>query len=97
METERNFANIARRVIDPEDDGQSRQQFMSDSPWSGQPVLQQVQKEIAATPGLSTSGVLILDESADEKAGVSTTDGWGRSKWASRHLSGLCQGVHLGL
>jgi SRSO17 transposase len=69
METERNFANIARRVIDPDDDGQNLQQFMSDSPWSGQPVLQQVQKEIAATPGLSTGGVLILDESADEKAG----------------------------
>ena len=69
METERNFANIARRVIDPDDDGQNLQQFMSDSPWSKQPVLQQVQGEITATPGLSTGGLLILDESADEKAG----------------------------
>lgn len=69
METERNFANISRRVIDPNDDGQNMQQFMSDSPWSSQAVLQQVQREIAATPGLSTGGVLILDESPDEKAG----------------------------
>lgn len=27
METKRNFANIARRVIDPDDDGQNLQQF----------------------------------------------------------------------
>jgi SRSO17 transposase len=69
METKRDFVNIARRVIDPDDDGQNMQQFMTDSPWSIQPILQQVQREIAATPGLSTGGVLILDESAEEKAG----------------------------
>ena len=69
METERNFANIARRVIDPDDDGQNLQQFMSDSPWSIPSVVQQVQREIAATPGLSSGGVLILDESAEERAG----------------------------
>ena len=33
MDTKRNYANIARRVIDPEDDGQNLQHFMSDSPW----------------------------------------------------------------
>lgn len=69
METKRNFANIARRVIDLDDDGQNLQQFMSESPWPAQWALQQVRREIAATPGLSTGGVLILDESADEKAG----------------------------
>jgi SRSO17 transposase len=69
MNSERNFANIARRVSDPDDDGQDLQQFMSDSPWSSQAVMQQVQREIAATPELSTGGMLILDESADEKAG----------------------------
>jgi SRSO17 transposase len=69
METQRNYANIARRVIGPEDDGQNVQQFMSDSPWSAQAVIQQVQREITATPGLSRGGVLLLDESADEKAG----------------------------
>lgn len=69
MKTERNFANIARRVTDPDDDGQNLQQFMSDSPWLGRVVIQQVQADITATPELSTGGVLILDESADEKAG----------------------------
>jgi SRSO17 transposase len=77
METERNFANIARRVTGPDEDGQNLQQFMSDSPWPGQTVTQQVQREIAATPGLSTGGVLILDESASEKAG-SKSAGAGR-------------------
>jgi SRSO17 transposase len=69
METERNYANIARRVISPDEDGQNVQHFMSDSPWSAQAVIQQIQKEIIATPGLSEGGVLLLDESADEKAG----------------------------
>ena len=69
METERNFANIARRVANPDDDGQNLQQFMSDSPWLAQTVMQQVQREIAATPALCTGGVLLLDESPDEKAG----------------------------
>ena len=77
MDTERNFANIARRVADPDDDGQDLQQFMSDSPWLAQNVIQQVQREIAATPALSTGGVVLLDESANEKAG-SKSAGAGR-------------------
>ena len=68
METKRNFANIARRVIDPDDDGQSLQQFISDSPWSGQAVFDQIQAEIVARPELS-GGMLTVDESADECAG----------------------------
>jgi len=69
METRRNFVNIACRVISPQDDGQNLQHFMSDSPWPAQAAMRQVQREIATTPGLRTGGVLILDESADEKAG----------------------------
>jgi len=69
MDTKRNYANIARRVNGLEDDGQNVQQFMSDSPWSAQAVIQQVQAEIKATPELRQGGVLLLDESADEKAG----------------------------
>ena len=87
MDTDRTFANIARRVIDPRDDGQNLQQFMSDSPWSAQAVVRQVQTEMAATPTLSTGGVLLLDESADEKAGAKSAgaarqynDGWARSR-----------------
>jgi len=69
MKNERNFANIARRVTGPEEDGQNLQQFVSDSPWIAQAGIQQVQREITATPGLQHGGVLLLDESADEKAG----------------------------
>jgi len=42
---------------------------MSNSPWSAWTVIQQVQVEIATTQGLEQGGVLILDESADAKAG----------------------------
>lgn len=69
MNGKRNYANIDRRVVDPERDGQNLQQFMSDSPWAAQPPIQQVQQEIARTPGLEQGGVLLLDESAEEKAG----------------------------
>ena len=72
MDTDRTYANIARRVVDPADDGQNLQQFMSDSPWSAQAVIQQVQHELAATPALHTGGMLILDESAEERAGDHT-------------------------
>lgn len=68
-ETKRNFVNIARRVIGPQDDGQNIHHFMSESPWVGQAVIQQVQREIATRPELRTGGVLLLDESAEEKAG----------------------------
>lgn len=70
METQRTFANMARRLIAPDADGQNLQQFMSDSPWSAAAVLAQVRGKIAATPALRTGGVLLLDESADEKAGA---------------------------
>ena len=81
MDTNRTFANIARRVIDPGDDGQNLQQFMSDSPWSAQAVVRQVQTELALTPALGTGGVLILDESAEEKAGA-------KSAGAARQYNG---------
>ena len=68
MESKRNFANIARRVIDLDDDGQNLQQFMSDSPWSSQGVFDQIQAEIIHRDELQ-GGMLTLDESGDEKAG----------------------------
>jgi len=68
METKRNFANISRRVIDPENDGQNLQQFMSDSPWSGQAVFDQIQAEIGHRPEVN-GGMLTLDESGEERAG----------------------------
>lgn len=63
----RNFANIERRLRGG--DGQRLQHFMSYSPWSGASVFEQIRCEIVSTPELSEGGTLILDESADEKAG----------------------------
>ena len=67
MDGERHFANMARHMTG--DDGQALQHFMAHSPWSGPGVFQQMQAEITATPALARGSTLILDESADEKAG----------------------------
>jgi SRSO17 transposase len=82
MDDARNFANIARRVEGSQADGQRIQHFMSDSPWGAARVYQQVQAEIAAMPELGTDGVLIVDESADAKAGPHSA-GAGR-QWNGR-------------
>ena len=66
METKRNYTNIGRAAGVA---GENIQHFMSNSPWSVRAVLEQVQEEIKATPGLEQGSVLILDESPDEKAG----------------------------
>jgi SRSO17 transposase len=68
MDGERNFANMARNMTG--DDGQALPHFMSHSPWSGPGVFQQMQAEITATPALAHGSTLIVDESADEKAGT---------------------------
>jgi SRSO17 transposase len=68
MDGERNFANMARHMT--RDDGQALQHFVSNSPWSGPEVFRQIQAEITATPALAQGSTLILDESADEKAGT---------------------------
>jgi len=68
MDGERNFANMARNMTG--DDGQALQHFMSHSPWSGPEVFRQIQAESAATHALAQGSTLILDESADEKAGT---------------------------
>jgi len=67
MEDARNYVNIDRRLNGG--DGQGVQQFMTDSPWSGQAVFRQIQADIRAQPLLQQGGILILDESADTKAG----------------------------
>ena len=67
MEDQRNFANIDRRLN--RRDGQPLQHFMSESPWPSQPVYEQIQRDIRDEPTLQTGGLVILDESADAKAG----------------------------
>jgi len=75
MDTRRNFANIDRTLNGA--DGQAMQHFMSNSPWCGKEVFDQIQTEIK-TIGLPIKGsTLILDESADEKGG---TDSAGASR-----------------
>jgi len=65
MEKHRHFTGIGREADVP---AQNLQHFMSNSPWSGAAVCAQVQKELQATPELTAGGVLLVDESADEKA-----------------------------
>jgi len=67
MESDRNFAGIANSMENS--DGQALQHFMSNSPWTGQGVFEQIRDEIKEKPELHPGSVLILDEYADEKAG----------------------------
>jgi SRSO17 transposase len=69
LQTERNFTNIGNTCAVSH---QNIQHFMSNSPWDIRFVLWKVQREIARTPALAQGGVLILDESADEKASANT-------------------------
>ncbi|MBK8905858.1 MAG: transposase [Anaerolineaceae bacterium] len=66
MKTKRNINNIARTVGVPE---QNMQQFISDSPWSGYDLISVLQQDISAHPQFQAESVLLIDESADEKAG----------------------------
>jgi SRSO17 transposase len=94
MDEERTIANIGRQTGVPE---QNLQHFISQSPWSGRAVIAGVQQEIALRGEVSEGAMLLLDESADDKAG----------KWsvgASRQYNGrrgkvdTCQvGVYLTL
>ena len=65
MAESRTIAAIARegRVAE-----QNMQHFMSNSPWSGRALVEQVQAAILERRELQ-GGMLILDESADEKSG----------------------------
>ncbi len=65
METKRNLANVGRKTAMP---GQNLQHFISNSPWSGPALIEAIQKEIKIHPAFQEA-VLVLDESAEEKAG----------------------------
>jgi hypothetical protein len=68
LDTKRPFAGIGREAGIS---GQNLQHFRSESPGSGQAVCRQGQEELKATPQLTAGGVLLVDESADERAGAS--------------------------
>jgi len=67
MKGSRTMAEVAREGQVAE---QKRQHFMSYSPWSSRAVIEYMQQAIMERPELE-GGVLILDESADEKSGDS--------------------------
>lgn len=85
MDTKRHFAGIGREVGIS---GQNLQHFMSESPWSGPAVCRRVQEELKATPELIAGGVLLIDESADEKAGA-------KSAGAGRQYNGRLGKVEM--
>jgi len=92
MTEKRTFAGIGRTTGQS---GDSIQHFMTNSPWSAWDVYNQVQAEIAATPELRTGGMLLLDESADAKAGTKTA-GAARQRNGRLGKVDLCQvGVFL--
>ena len=86
MDTRRNFAHMARTLNGT--DGQALQHFMSNSSWSSQAVFRQIQTEIKASDLPSQGSTLILDESAEEKAGT-------HNAGASRQYNGRMGKVDL--
>lgn len=65
LKTDRNMAEIAREAGVSE---QNMQHFISNSPWSGSEMIEQVQQAVCEREELA-GGMLILDESADVKYG----------------------------
>jgi len=91
MKGSRTMADLAREAQVGE---QNMQHFMSNSPWSGQALIEQVQQAIIERPELQ-GGMLILDESADDKSGDSRA-GAGRQHKGRMGKVDECQvGVYL--
>jgi SRSO17 transposase len=66
MDTDRTMANIGRKTnVSP----QNMHHFMSNSPWSGPTLVAAIQDDIKQHPKFRAGAMLILDESADKKAG----------------------------
>jgi SRSO17 transposase len=66
METGRTMANIGRKA---DVSKQNMHHFMSNSPWSGPALITAVQDDVKQHPEFQSGAMLILDESAEEKAG----------------------------
>jgi SRSO17 transposase len=91
MKGSRTMADLAREAQVAE---QNMQHFMSYSPWSGQALIEQVQNAIVERAELQ-GGMLILDESADERSGDSSA-GTGRQHNGRMGKVDECQvGVYL--
>lgn len=69
LETERTMTNIGRQTaVAP----QNMQHFISNSPWSAAALIQATQGEITRHPEFQADAVLVLDESAEQKASEAT-------------------------
>lgn len=66
MKKDRHISGIARTAGIPE---QNLQQFITDSSWSGQDLILNLQQDIANMPHFQQGSILIADESAEEKSG----------------------------
>jgi SRSO17 transposase len=88
MDTRRNYANIGRRVVNCENDGQNLQNFMSDSPWSSLPVFEKIQRELTQYRQMA-GGMLTLDDTGDKRSGSC-------SAGASRQYIGRLGKVDMG-
>jgi SRSO17 transposase len=66
METGRTMAHIGRKT---NVSTQNMHHFMSNSPWSGPTLVTAVQDDVKRHPEFQSGAMLILDESAEEKAG----------------------------
>ena len=94
LETQRTMAQLGRIANIAE---QNMHHFMSNSPWSGAGLINTVQDEISQCSEFQQGSVLILDESADDKAGWHTV-GASRQYNGRRGKVDLCQvGVFLSL
>lgn len=67
MEEKRNMANIGRKTGVS---GQNLQHFMSESPWAGREMIAAMQEAVCQRPEMA-GGMLIIDESGEEKSGAS--------------------------
>jgi SRSO17 transposase len=65
MTTKRNRTEMSRQTGLA---SQNLQQFISDSPWAGQRLIEAVQNKVKGHPTFSQA-VAVIDESADVKAG----------------------------
>lgn len=66
MNQDRNMANISRNTGQSP---QNMQHFISNSPWLARALLNRIQEAIISRGEVDTGAMLLLDESADEKAG----------------------------
>ncbi len=92
LKSDRNMAEIAREAEISE---QNLRHFISNSPWLGSAMIEQVQQAICERPELE-GGQLILDESADVKYGESSA---GSSRQHNGRLGKIDQsqvGVYVG-